>query len=88
MFSRTTVERIRMAKALQDLGFTLDEVVEALHVHDSGGATCATEGWRLEAVVDRIDTKIAELRQARHNALETLQNCRAGHSQLTQSREN
>jgi len=88
VFSKTTVERIRMAKALQDLGLTLDEVVEALHVHDSGGATCATERWRLEAVVDRIDTKIAELRQVRRNAVETLQNCRAGHCQLTQSREN
>jgi DNA-binding transcriptional MerR regulator len=87
VFSKSTVERIRTAKALQDLGMTLDEVVEALHVHDAGGATCAIEQWRLEAVVDRIDTKIAELRQVRRNTLETLENCRAGQCRLTQNRE-
>jgi len=88
VFPNTTVERIRTAKALQDLGLTLDEVVDALHAHDTGGATCATERWRLEAVIERIDTKIAQLRQARRNALKTLENCRAGQCQLTQNREN
>jgi DNA-binding transcriptional MerR regulator len=84
-FPETTVERIRTAKALQDLGLTLDEVVDALHAHDAGGATCATERWRLEAVVDRIDTKVAQLRQARRNAVRTLQRCRAGNCQLIQN---
>jgi DNA-binding transcriptional MerR regulator len=63
------VERIRTAKALQDMGFTLDEVIDALHAHDAGGATCESERWRLEAVVDRIATKITELERARQNAV-------------------
>src|ERR1044071_8069289 len=63
-FTESTVERIRTAKALQDMGLTLDVVIDALHAHDSGDATCDSERWRLEAVVDRIDAKIAELRRA------------------------
>lgn len=66
------VERIRMAKSLQELGFTLDEIVDALAAHDRGGATCDSERWRLEAVVNRIDAKIAELGRARRAAVETL----------------
>lgn len=79
VFTPDAVERIRTAKALQELGFTLDEVVDALHSH----GTCETERWRLEAVVDRFDAKIAELERARRNAVETLQNCRAGRCGLT-----
>ena len=30
-----------MARELQALGFTLDEVVDALRAHDGGTATCA-----------------------------------------------
>jgi len=77
-FTQSTVDRIRSAKAMQDLGFTLDEIVDALHAHDTGGATCARERWRLEAVVDRLDARIAELQRARAQAARTLADCRAG----------
>ncbi|MEV4216796.1 MerR family transcriptional regulator [Nonomuraea sp. NPDC049725] len=83
VFSATTVERIRTAKTLQELGFTLDEVVDALTAHDQGGATCDSERWRLQAVVDRLDARIAELTRARQAAAETLSDCRAGHCRLT-----
>jgi DNA-binding transcriptional MerR regulator len=46
-YSSATVERIRTARDLQSLGFTLDEVVDALRAHDSGTATCDSELWRL-----------------------------------------
>jgi DNA-binding transcriptional MerR regulator len=83
IFNTAAVERIQMAKALQELGFTLDDVVDALTVHDQGRATCDSERWRLEAVVDRLDTKIAELARARHAAARSLQDCRAGRCRLT-----
>jgi DNA-binding transcriptional MerR regulator len=83
MFTEATVERIRMARELQSMGFTLDEVIDALGAHDAGGATCDSERWRLEAVVDRIDARIAELRQARRNAMTILGECRAGRCCLT-----
>jgi DNA-binding transcriptional MerR regulator len=73
------VERIRMARELQQLGFTLDEVIDALHAHDSGeSSSAASQLWRLEAVVDRIDAKIAELQHTRRGITETLAECRAG----------
>jgi DNA-binding transcriptional MerR regulator len=85
IFSPASVERIRMAKALQELGFTLDEVIDALAAHDEGGATCEGERWRLEAVVDRLDARIAELARARQAAVESLHDCRAGRCRLTLS---
>ena len=77
-FTDATVTRIKMTRELQDLGFTLDEVIDALRAHDAGGATCDSERWRLEAVVDRLDARIAELRRARRNTMKVLDECRAG----------
>jgi DNA-binding transcriptional MerR regulator len=87
VFSESTVERIRTAKALQDMGLTLDEIIDALHAHDAGGATCESERWRLEAVVDRIDAKITDLRRARRHALNILDDCRTGQCQLIPGQE-
>ena len=42
-YPTSTVERIHMARALQHLGFTLDEIIETLHAHDSGTATGDSE---------------------------------------------
>lgn len=81
-FDESTVDRIRTAKAMQDLSFTLDEIVDALQSHDDGSATCASERWRLEVVVARLDAKIAELQRARANTAQTLDNCRAGQCEL------
>jgi DNA-binding transcriptional MerR regulator len=77
-YAPSTVERIRAARDLQHLGFTLEEVIDALRAHDSGTATCDSELWRLEAAVDRIDAKIAELRRTRRTIQATMKECRAG----------
>ncbi len=82
-YTASTVERIRTARALQNLGFTLDEVIEALGAHDSGTATCASELWRLEAVLDRIDAKIAELRRTRRAITTTMAECGSGRCRFT-----
>jgi DNA-binding transcriptional MerR regulator len=78
IYTASAVERIRQARALQNLGFTLEEVIDALRAHDSGAATCDSELWRLEAVVDRIDAKIAELSRTRSDITTTIEACRAG----------
>lgn len=77
-YTPATVERIRMARALQQLGLTLDEVIDALHEHDAGTASCEGQLWRLEAVLDRIDAKIAELRRTRRAITRTVAECRTG----------
>lgn len=81
-FAQATVDRIRTAKAMQELGFTLDEIIDAMRTHDTGNATCDSERWRLEAVIDRFDAKIADLRRARAHAAQTLDDCRAGQCRL------
>jgi DNA-binding transcriptional MerR regulator len=83
VFTSAAVERIRMARGLQNLGLTLDEVIDALRAHDQGDATCDSERWRLEAVVERLDAKIAELRRARQAATRALDDCRHGQCRLT-----
>jgi DNA-binding transcriptional MerR regulator len=77
-YPASTVERIRMARALQNLGFTLDEIIQMLHAHDAGTATCDSEMWRLEGALERIDNKIEELRRTRHLLATTMQECRTG----------
>jgi DNA-binding transcriptional MerR regulator len=83
VYTASTVERIRMARALQHLGFTLDEVVDSLRAHDSGRATCESELWRLESVLDRIDAKLAELRRTRRSIVATMGECRSGRCRFT-----
>jgi DNA-binding transcriptional MerR regulator len=77
-YPASAVERIRMARSLQQLGFTLDEIIDALHAHDTGTATCDSELWRLEAVLERIDAKIADLQRSRRTIATTLTECRTG----------
>jgi DNA-binding transcriptional MerR regulator len=82
-YQASTVERIRMARTLQHMGFTLEEIIDALHAHDTGTATCDSELWRMEAVVDRIDAKISELRRTRRTITATISECRSGRCRFT-----
>lgn len=79
-YTTAAVERIRMARALQQLGFTLDEVIDALRAHDAGETS---QLWRLETVLDRIDARIAELRRTRRGIATTIAECRAGRCRFT-----
>jgi DNA-binding transcriptional MerR regulator len=78
VYSDATVGRLRLARTLQSLGFTLDEIVGAFHASDRGDATCETERWRLEAVRKRLDAKISDLRRTRREVVEALAECEAG----------
>jgi DNA-binding transcriptional MerR regulator len=78
-YTPATVDRLRFARRLQELGFTLDEIIDALAAHDAGSATCASERWRLETVLGRIDTRIAELRGLQKEVRGVLAGCDRGH---------
>ena len=58
-FDQRDLDRVRLARQLQQLGLTVAEVVDALAAHDVGGATCASERWRLEQVEARIEAQLA-----------------------------
>ena len=73
-----TVQRLRLARDLQSLGFTLNEIVAAFHASDREGASCQSERWRLEAVLWRLDKKIKDLRRTRRAVVEALADCSAG----------
>jgi DNA-binding transcriptional MerR regulator len=73
-----TVARIQLTRELQAIGFTLTDAVDALAAHDAGGATCESEQWRLQAVLDRVEAKLAELNALRSRILEAQDACRAG----------
>jgi DNA-binding transcriptional MerR regulator len=78
-----TVERIQLTRELQAIGFTLTDAVDALAAHDAGGATCQSEQWRLDAVLDRVDAKLAELNALRRRIVQAQEACADGHCRFT-----
>jgi MerR family transcriptional regulator, copper efflux regulator len=77
-YGRDTIERIKLTRELQAIGFTLTDAVDALAAHDAGGATCESEQWRLQAVLDRVDDKLAELNALRRRIVEAQNACSDG----------
>lgn len=77
-YTTATVERIRLTRRLQGLGLSLDEVIDALHAADRGDVTCASERWRLAAVLERIEAKIDELRAVRGEVRKVMAACDRG----------
>lgn len=82
-FDEHDLERVRLTKQFQQLGLTVDEVVDALTFHGAYGEACASERWRLEQVEARIAAQLSELRHTRRLIRETLAACEAGHCHLT-----
>jgi DNA-binding transcriptional MerR regulator len=82
-YAPDTIERIQLTRELQAIGFTLTDVVDALAAHDAGGATCESEQWRLEAVLHRVEDKLAELTALRARILHAQQACAEGQCKFT-----
>jgi DNA-binding transcriptional MerR regulator len=78
-----TVERIQLTRELQGIGFTLSDAVGALAAHDAGGATCESERWRLQAALDRVDARLAELTALRGRIVDAQQACADGRCMFT-----
>lgn len=81
-FDERDLERVLLTRQLQQLGLTVDEVVDALVLHGAGGASCASERWRLEQVEARIAEQIAALRRTHRLVRDTLSACETGHCRL------
>jgi DNA-binding transcriptional MerR regulator len=78
-----TVERIKLTRELQAIGFTLSDATDALAAHDAGGATCESERWRLDAALARVDAKLAELNALRGRIVQAQDACAGGRCVLT-----
>jgi DNA-binding transcriptional MerR regulator len=77
-----TVRRLQLARRMQALGLSLDEIVEALAAHDAGRATCASERWRLDAALERVTARIAELQALRREIAAARAACRRGRCRI------
>ena len=84
-YTPETVERIQLTRELQAIGLTLNEIIDALAAHDAGGATCESERWRLDAVLECVDAKLAELNALRGRIVETRDACADGRCRFTTS---
>ena len=73
-----TIDRIKLTRELQAIGLSLPEIVDALAAHDAGGATCESERWRLQVVLDRVDSKLAELAAVRGRIVDAQSACESG----------
>src|SRR3954452_16350940 len=82
-YAADTIGRVRLARELKDIGFTLAEIVDALAAHDAGGATCESERWRLDAVLDRVDARLAELSALRRRIVRAQDACTDGRCVFT-----
>lgn len=82
-YSAATVGRIQLARRMQSVGLSLDEIIDALSTHDTGQATCESESWRLDAALSRVDTRIAELKVLRHQIISTSAACAEGRCTMT-----
>lgn len=78
IYTAATVERLRLVRSLQTLSFSLDEIIDVLRAVDAGTATCANQEGRFEAALERIDSKIADLRATRRSVVAVLKSCRGG----------
>jgi DNA-binding transcriptional MerR regulator len=81
-YGEDTIGRLRLARRMQSLGLSLDEIIDALAAHDEGRATCDSERWRLDAALDRVDARIAELKALRREIVSTRTACEQGRCTL------
>ena len=77
-YTDDTIERIRLARRMQSVGLSLDEVIDALSAHDAGRATCESERWRLDGALERVDVRIGELKVLRREILSARSACEKG----------
>lgn len=81
-YPAAAVTTIKLARRLQGLGMTLDEVAAALRAHDRGDASCDSQRWRLEAALERTRARLAELAAVQADIESVLDRCRAGRCDL------
>jgi DNA-binding transcriptional MerR regulator len=81
-FSDRDVERVTLARHLQQLGLSIAEVGDALSAHDTEGATCGSQRRRLEQVEERIVDQLRALQRTRRMIREAIAACASGQCHL------
>jgi MerR family transcriptional regulator, mercuric resistance operon regulatory protein len=74
-YPATAVELLRFIKRTQDLGFTLDEVDELLHLDAGGPDSCAAARALAEARRSDLSARIADLERMRDSLTDLIATC-------------
>lgn len=78
IYSPETVERVRFIKRAQDLGFTLDEVIELLALQSADDASCSDVRARAKSRLDDIREKIKSLENMQRSLSRLVEQCTGG----------
>ena len=79
-YATDTVRRVRFIRHAQELGFTLEEVVDLLALWTDSATSCDQVADRAQSTLTRIDTKMRRLRRMRHALTQYVTACRAKES--------
>jgi len=69
------LHRLRFIKRAQELGFTLREIKELLHLGDSGDAGCPNVLSLARQKIQQVEGKIRTLGSMRHALVEVAESC-------------
>ncbi len=75
VYTEQTVERIRLIRQAQELGFSLAEIAELLALRADPSADCADVRDHAEAKLDEVDRKIAGLEHLRSALAQIIAAC-------------
>lgn len=81
-YSAETIRLIRFIKGGQELGFTLKEVEELLHLRKQQGRSRSSVQQLAAAKVEDVDSKIRHLRQIRKALHVLLESCQCSRAEL------
>lgn len=76
LYGSHAVQRVADLKTLQAVGLTLEEIAAVFASAGDKKVACAHVSPRFEAVIERLNTKIAELSALRDSAVAQSEQCR------------
>jgi Hg(II)-responsive transcriptional regulator len=74
-YPRQAVEVIRFVKRSQELGFTLDEVRELLHLAEGGPAACRPARELAQRRISDLERRITELQRMKNSLGQLVDTC-------------
>lgn len=75
-YDQSDVHRVRFIRRAQDLGFTLQEIADLLALQADSVRSCGAVEKRASLTLERIDTKIADLKRMRTGLAKYVHACR------------
>ncbi len=74
-YPSSVVATIRFVKRAQDLGFTLDEIADLLHLAEGGPQECEPARALAEARMVELEQRIRDLRRMHDSLVESVATC-------------